>query len=139
MKIPAVEPQVLLLGRLPHVALLALPRAGILRGVATESPHLADLVGDVLADEVGGPAVHRAVPGGVDDDVGRQLGAVGQYYRVLGEPVDLAVRQLDAAVGHQVAGADVDVVAGAPAQFLHEEAGIAVAPSNSKPAAVSLS
>src|ERR1700712_3076001 len=120
MQIPAVEPQVVLRGRLPHAALFALPRAGILGGVAPEAPDLAHLVGDVLTDEVGRPAVHRAVPGGVHDDVGGQFGAVGEQYGVLGEPVDLAVRQLDGAVRHQIAGADVDVVTRAPAQVLHE-------------------
>src|SRR4051812_35363519 len=63
VQVAAVEPQRLLPGGLPHVALLALPRAGVLDGVRAQSPDLADGVGDVLADEVGGPAVHRALTG----------------------------------------------------------------------------
>src|ERR1700755_133241 len=51
VQVAAVEPQILLLGRLPHVALLALPRAGVFGGVAAKTPHLADLVGDVLPDQ----------------------------------------------------------------------------------------
>src|SRR4051812_24367433 len=71
VQIAAVEPQRLLLGRLPHIALLALPRPWILGGVRAETPDLSALVGNLLRDEVGRPAVHRAITGGVNDDVGR--------------------------------------------------------------------
>src|ERR1700749_2546497 len=53
MQIAAVEPQAVLLGRLPHVALFALPWAGVLGRVRAEPPNLADLVGRVPADEGG--------------------------------------------------------------------------------------
>src|SRR3954447_22467931 len=98
VQVAAVEPQRLLAGRLPHVALLALPRARVLLGVRAQSPYLADLVGDLLGDQIGGVAVHRGVAGRVDDEVGGQLGAVLHHHRVLGEVVDLAVDQLDRAV-----------------------------------------
>ena len=48
VQVAAVEPKPLLLGRLPHVALLAFPRAGVLGRVRAQSPDLADLVGDLL-------------------------------------------------------------------------------------------
>src|SRR3954468_910277 len=51
VQVPAVEPQRVLLGRLPHVALFALPGSGVFRGVRTEAPDLADLIGDPLADQ----------------------------------------------------------------------------------------
>src|SRR5262249_11539697 len=54
MQVAAVEPQPVLLGRLPHVALLALPRAGILAGVRAQPPALADLAGHLRRDQVGG-------------------------------------------------------------------------------------
>src|SRR3954453_4367416 len=54
VQVAAVEPQRLLPGRLPHVALLALPRPGVLLGVRAEAPDLAHAVGHLLGDEVGG-------------------------------------------------------------------------------------
>src|SRR6476620_536630 len=69
VQVPTVKPQRLLLRRLPHVALLALPWTWVLGGFGTETPHLADLVGNLLGDKVGRPAVHRTVSGGIDDDI----------------------------------------------------------------------
>src|SRR3954454_13217228 len=69
VQVAAVEPQRVLVRRLPHVALLALPRARVLLGVRAQAPDLADPVGDLLGDQLGRPAVHRLVAGGVDDDV----------------------------------------------------------------------
>src|SRR4051812_36980661 len=60
VQVAAVEPQRLLLGRLPHVALLALPRPGVLLRVRAEPPALADPVRHLLRDQLAGPAVHRA-------------------------------------------------------------------------------
>src|SRR3954466_7289051 len=128
VQVAAVEPQRLLPRRFPHVALLALPRAGVLLGVRTEAPYLPDLVRDLLGDEVGGVAVHGAVARGVDDEVGGQLGAVLHHHRVLGEVVDLAVDELDRAVGDELGRADVDVVARSAAQVLHEQPRVVLAP-----------
>src|SRR5438270_8428826 len=58
VQVSAVEPQRLDLGGLPHIALLALPGAGILCGARPQPPYLADAIGDLLGDEVGRPAVH---------------------------------------------------------------------------------
>ncbi|MCO5546654.1 hypothetical protein L7F22_000088 [Adiantum nelumboides] len=127
VQVAAVEPQVLLLGGLPHVALLALPGTGVLGRVRAEAPHLADLVRDVLADDVGGEAVHRPVAGGEHDEVGVELGAVGEPHPLLGELLHLPADQLHLAVGDELGGADVDVVARAAAQVLHEQAGVVVA------------
>src|SRR6202012_4629279 len=117
-----------LLGRLPHVALLTLPRTGVLGGVGAQSPALADLVRDFPGNQVGRPPVHRGVAGGVDDEVGGQLGAVRQANGVFGQVVDLPRDELHIAVAHQVGRADVDVVARAAAQVLHEQPGAVVAP-----------
>jgi len=45
-EVAAVEPEVRLTRGLPHVAQLALPRAGIGLGVGAQAPDLADSVGD---------------------------------------------------------------------------------------------
>ena len=121
MQVAAVEPQRLHLGGLPHVTLLALPGSGVLGRVRSQPPHLAHAIGHLLGDEVGGPAVHRPVAGGIHDEVGGQLGAVLEDDRVLGEVVDLAVGELDLAVGDQIGGADVDVIARPAPQVLHEQ------------------
>ena len=44
----------------------------------SRDPSTADLVGDVLRDQRGGPVVHGAIAGGIDDQVGRQLLAIAQ-------------------------------------------------------------
>jgi hypothetical protein len=102
VQVAAVEPQGLLLGRLPHVAQLAFPGAGVL-GVSEPRPqHLPTLSATSCEISFGRPAVHRAVAGGVDDEIGGQLGAVLQHHAGLGQMVDLAARQLDLAVGDQL-------------------------------------
>ena len=105
VQVAAVEPEGLLLGRLPHVALFALPWPRVFRGVRAEAPYLAHLVGDLLGDEVGGPAVHRPIARRVDDEVGRQFGAVIEHDGVLGQVVDLPLREFHVAVGDQVCDA----------------------------------
>src|SRR3546814_1793286 len=85
-----------LLGGFPHVPELALPGARILAGVGAEAPALADLVRHLGRDQPRRPAVHRAVAGGVDDEVGRQLAAVGEQHRVRLDALDGdAALQLD--------------------------------------------
>src|SRR6478735_2474310 len=98
VQVAPVEPQVVLSRGLPHVAQLALPGARVLRRVGAEPPALADRVGDVLADEPGGPAVHRAVARRVDDGVGLELRAVGEDDSVLGQVVDLPADEPDRAL-----------------------------------------
>src|ERR1700710_941282 len=63
MQVAALEPETRLLRRLPHIAQLALPGTWILGGVGAEAPALADPIRDLWADQLGGPAVHRAVAG----------------------------------------------------------------------------
>src|SRR4051794_12959548 len=58
MQVAAVEPQGLLLRRLPHVALLALPGTRVLPSTRPMPPDLPDFVRDLLGDQIGGPAVH---------------------------------------------------------------------------------
>ncbi|MCY1209700.1 hypothetical protein D9M72_213620 [compost metagenome] len=129
VQVAAVEPERILLRGLPHVALFALPGAGVLGGVRAQAPAFADLVRDFRADQVRRPAVHRPVAGGVDHQVGGQGHAVFQHDGVAGQVADVgAGLQLDAAVDDQVAGAHVDVVARAAPQVFHEQAGAVVAP-----------
>ncbi|MNX53265.1 hypothetical protein D3C86_839570 [compost metagenome] len=129
MQVAAVEPQRFLLRGLPHVALFAFPGTRVLGGGGTQPPALADLVRDLRADQVGCPAVHRAVPGGVDDQVGGQRDPVGEHHGILRQAADVGARlQLDAAVDDEIASAHVDVVAGPAAQVLHEQARAVVAP-----------
>ena len=127
-QVAAVEPQVLLGRRLPHVAQLAFPGAGILGGAGTQAPALADLVRDLGRDQLGGPLVHRTIAGGIDDQVGLQFGAVVQHDGILGHALDLDTGlERDAAVGDQLRGADVDVVARAAPQIHRTDAGIVLA------------
>ena len=122
VQVAAVEPQVGLLGGLPHVAQLSFPGAGVLGGARPQAPALAHLVGHGLRHDPGHPLVHRAVAGGVHQHIGRQLGAVAQHHRARFDLLDVAAGQLDTAIGHQLAGAHVDVVARATAQVFHEQA-----------------
>src|SRR5699024_11629652 len=99
-----------------HIALLALPRARVLGRVRSQTPALADPVRRLLVDEVGDPTVHRPVAGGVDDEVGRQLGPVVEHHGVLAQTVDLSLGELDLPISDELGWADVDAVAGAAAQ-----------------------
>lgn len=83
-----MEPERLLLRRFLHVSLLALPGAGVLRPVGTETPDLADRGGDLLGDEVGA-AVHRSIVGRISDEIGWKHHAVLQHDRILGEVADI--------------------------------------------------
>src|SRR6266403_4023768 len=117
-----MEPQRYLVRRFPHIAQLALPRPGVLARIRAETPALADLVGHLLADELRGPAVHRTVAGGEDDQVGRQFAAIAEDNRVFLDAFDAdPALELDLAVGHEVARADVDVVARAATQVLEKQ------------------
>src|SRR6266550_7043680 len=73
-----MEPKPLLLRRLPHISLFAFPWAWVFGRIRAQSPDLAYLVGDFPGDQVRGEAVHRTVAGGVNDEICRQLGPVGQ-------------------------------------------------------------
>ena len=71
--------------------------------------------------------VHRAIARGIHQDIGRQLGAIGECDRLGVDAFDVVVAfELDAAIGHQLAGTHIDVVARASAQVLHEQARIVV-------------
>src|SRR5262245_48103203 len=112
LQVAGMEPEPLLLRRAPHVPELALPRPRILGGSGAEPPALADLVGHLGADELRRPFGHRAVASGVDDELGGQFAAVAQQHRSGGDALEAdAAFELDAAVGDQFAGADVDVIA----------------------------
>ena len=79
----------------------------------------------------GRPLVHGAVAGREDDEVRVELRAVIELHAVLFEAFDLealAGAELDLAIDEQLHRADIDVVAGAAAQVLHEQAGVVVAP-----------
>ena len=95
--------------------------------VDCEPPDLADLVGYFPAHEIGDKAVHRTVAGGVDDHIGGQFLAVVEPDAVRRDFLDLAIHQLDLTVDDELRGADVDVIAGAATQVLHEQPEIVVA------------
>src|SRR5215469_1019930 len=117
-----MEPEPLLRHRLPHVAELTAPGTGIARHTRAVAPIGPDLLRDLGRDKLRDPAVHRAEPGGEDDEIGGQLAAVTQEDRALLERAQLhAAANLDLARGDEVRGADVDVVARAGAQRLHHQ------------------
>ena len=116
-----MEPQALLLRRLPHVAQLALPWPGILGRVGPKSPTLADFVSHLLADQLRRPAIHRSVAGREHHEIGFQFVAVVQPDSGLGVLRHLPGRELDLSIGDQFGGAHVDVVAGSASQILHEQ------------------
>src|SRR3984957_6350863 len=127
MQVTAMEPERLLLCRLPHVSLLAFPRARVFGRIRAQSPDLAYLVGDLPGNQVRGPAVHRTVARGVNEEIGRQLGPVAQDDGMFREFFDIdAALQLDAAIGYQFRSTDVDVVSGSTPQVFHEQTGIVV-------------
>ena len=72
MQVAAVKPQRRLLGRLPHVSLFALPGTWVLGRVRPQPPDLADLVSHVRRDQVGSPAVHRAISRRIHDQISLQ-------------------------------------------------------------------
>src|SRR5207245_904070 len=105
------------------VAQLPLPRPRIIARVRAEAPALADLVGRLLADELFDPAVHRAIAGGEDDQVGGQFAAVGEDERALQNAFDAdAAFELDAAVGDKIARANVDIETAATTQSHYRQA-----------------
>jgi hypothetical protein len=62
VQVAAMKPQGLLLGGLPHVALLALPRPRILGSVRPETPTLTDLGCNLRRDQIRcGAAIGRPV------------------------------------------------------------------------------
>ena len=98
VQVASVDPEVLHLGGLPHVALLADPWPRILGGIGAEAPALANLVGNILADQVSRPAIHRAIARGIDDDIGLQLGAILEDDAVGDDFLHIAMGKLDLAV-----------------------------------------
>mmetsp|Transcript_53240 Transcript_53240/g.155040 ORF Transcript_53240/g.155040 Transcript_53240/m.155040 type:complete len:243 (+) Transcript_53240:332-1060(+) len=118
-----MEPQILLARRLPHVAQLTLPWTGVLGGATSQAPAVPDLPLGLLVDESSDPLVHVAVPGGAHQHVRLQDLTALQLDGAWAELGHLrAGLDLDAPVGDQLRGAYVDVVAGAAAEVLAEEA-----------------
>src|ERR1700692_3365045 len=98
-----MEPKRLLLCRLPHISLLAFPWARVFGRIRAQSPDLAYFVSHLPGDQVRSPTVHRTVAGGVNDEIGRQLGPVAQDDGMFREVFDIdAALQLDAAVSNQL-------------------------------------
>ena len=117
-EIAAVEPQTRLPRRLPHVAQLPLPGARVVLRVRAQTPALADALGHLGRNQLCRPVVHRPVAGRQNDEVGRQLDAVGQRHRAPVDPRDRGpASQLDSAVDDQLRGAHLDVVTAAAPQI----------------------
>src|SRR3989442_10785796 len=116
VQVAAMKPKPLLLRGFPHVAQLPLPRSGVLDGVRSETPTPTNLRGNLRRNQIGCPSVHRAVAGGVDDHIGWEGLAVAQQDGVLRQSHDIhAGLELDVTVGHELRGADIDVVTGTTA------------------------
>src|SRR5690606_16880715 len=92
MQVTAVKPEVLLLGGLPHVAQLAFVRARILGGAGAQAPATPYLVGHFLGNQLGSPAVHRAIAGGIDNQISWQATAVTQHNGILLDTLDTQPR-----------------------------------------------
>src|ERR1700682_723955 len=123
-----MEPKRLLLCRLLYISLLAFPWARVFGRVRAQFPYLAYLVSHLPGNQVRGPAVHRTVAGGVNDEIGRQLGPVAQDDGMFCEFFDIdAALQLDAAIGYQFRSADIDVVSRPAPEILHEQTRVVVA------------
>src|ERR1700674_3020415 len=120
-----MEPKPLLLRRLPHISLFAFPWTWIFGVIRAQSPDLAYLVGDFPGDQVRGKAVHRTVAGGVNDEIGRQLGPVAQDDSMFRESFDIdAALQFDAAVSNQLRSTNIDVVSRSTPEIFHEQTGV---------------
>src|SRR6266849_2327866 len=85
-QIAAMKPERLLLGGFPHVAQFPLPRSGVIGGVRPETPTLTNFRCNLWRDQIRSPSIHRAVTGGVDDQIGGQSLAVTQHYSLLRQP-----------------------------------------------------
>ena len=123
-----MHPEVGNLCRFPHVALFTFPGTGILDRVRSKTPTLAQLVRLFLPHEVGHPAVHGIVAGGIDDHIGIEMCSVVQDHSGFVQCDHLPALELDLAVDDQLAGTDVDVIAGPAAQVFHEETRLVIAP-----------
>src|ERR1700674_571444 len=58
VQVAPVEPERLLLGGLPHVAQLALPRSGVLGGFRPKTPTLTNLRRNLWRDQIRRPTIH---------------------------------------------------------------------------------
>ena len=121
VQIAAVDPQLIDVGRLPHVAQLPLPRPGIASGVRAVAPHLAHAIGDLLGHQVHEPLVHRAVSGGVDNQVGGQHALTIELDAVRQDPGHLATVECHLAVDQELAGPYIDVVTRPAPEVLQEQ------------------
>src|SRR6267143_1590027 len=103
MKVAAVEPQCFLLGWLPHVAQLPLPRSWVLRGVRPKTPTLTNLCRNLRRDQVCSPPVHRAIAGRIHDQIGGECLAVAQLDSVLCQSHDIHPSlELDVTIGDEL-------------------------------------
>ena len=96
-----MEPQCLLLSGLPHIAQLSFPWTRVFGGVGTQPPALADFIGHFLRNKPRRPAIHRAIAGGINDQVSIKLAAIGKRDGVRVNSFNAhAAAQLDVATGH---------------------------------------
>lgn len=111
-QIAAVNPQTRLLGWFPHVAQFAFPRARVTIGIRTQPSHLAHLGGSFLGNQLRHPFVGRAVVGGLDNEIGGQLAAIGQDHALFFDPRNAdPAAQLDRTGDNQLRRPDIDIEA----------------------------
>src|SRR3982074_3393838 len=108
-----MEPKRLLLCRLPHISLLGFPWARVFARIPLQSPDPPYLASHLRGDQGSMRTVHRTVAGGVNDEIGRQLGPVAQDDGMFREVFDIdAALQFDASIGDQFRSTNIDVVSG---------------------------
>ena len=113
-EVAAEEPEARVARLAPHGAQLAL---------RVEPPDVLDAVRERVAKDGARLRAHVLVARREDDLVRRQLGAVGEPDRVRQHLGDLlALLDFDLAVDDELRGPDVDVVAPAALEVLHEQA-----------------
>jgi hypothetical protein len=119
-----VKPKCFLRCRFPHVAQLALPRAGVLRRARADAPAEPNLVSHLSRNEPRRPFIHWPIARCIHNEIGRKLLAIhksdGRFRKMSDFRGGL---QFDAAVHKELGSSDIDVIARAPTQIHGAEAG----------------
>mmetsp|Transcript_69328 Transcript_69328/g.225892 ORF Transcript_69328/g.225892 Transcript_69328/m.225892 type:complete len:274 (-) Transcript_69328:1165-1986(-) len=126
--VSALEPQARLSRRLPHIPQLALPRPLVSSNATAQTPARADGLRNLRRDQPLDQLRHVLVARRQHQDVAWQLMPVVQDDRSrlhLGD--GSAALQLNFAIGDQLRGADIEVIATKGPQEHHVESGLVLA------------